>query len=284
MKLREDFIHQNRYNIKATHQMTPEFIIIHNTANDASAKNEIAYMSRNNNYTSFHIAVDDIEAIQAIPFSRNSWSAGDGSNGKGNRKGIAIEICYSKSGGAKFDKAEANAAKVTADILKKYNWGIDKVKKHQDFSGKYCPHRTLDRGWQRFLNMVQAELRDATVKATVWYAKDKKDNDKQGVIELQKDLVKLGFPVGSYGANGIFGNDTENAVRNFQKANSLTVDGSAGPSTLEKIAELLKPKPPKVEDGELYKVQVGAYSDKANAEKKLEELKKRGQSGFIKKE
>ena len=23
---------------------------------------------------------------------------------------------------------------------------------------KYCPHRTLDMGWQRFLNMIKAEL------------------------------------------------------------------------------------------------------------------------------
>ena len=27
--------------------------------------------------------------------------------------------------------------------------------KHRDYDGKYCPHRTLDRGWQRFLSMVK---------------------------------------------------------------------------------------------------------------------------------
>ena len=42
--------------------------------------------------------------------------------------------------------------------LKENNWDISHVKKHQDFSGKYCPHRTLDMGWQRFLDMIQAEL------------------------------------------------------------------------------------------------------------------------------
>lgn len=31
--------------------------------------------------------------------------------------------------------------------------------KHQDFSGKYCPHRTLDRSWQRYLDMVSAALK-----------------------------------------------------------------------------------------------------------------------------
>ena len=33
-----------------------------------------------------------------------------------------------------------------------------KVKKHQDWSGKYCPHRTLDLGWKRFLNKIEKYL------------------------------------------------------------------------------------------------------------------------------
>ena len=138
--------------------MNAEFIVVHNTANDASAKNEVAYMIRNDNQVSFHYAIDDKEIVQGIPENRNAFHAGDGGRGKGNRKGLSIEICYSKSGGPRFIQAEKNAAKFIASKLKEKNWGIDKVKKHQDFSGKYCPHRTLDMGWQRFLNMVQAEL------------------------------------------------------------------------------------------------------------------------------
>ena len=137
--------------------MEPEFIVVHNTANDASARNEIAYMIRNDNKVSFHYAIDDKEIVQGIPENRNAWHAGDG-NGPGNRKGIGIEICYSKSGGKRFEEAEKLAAKFIAYKLNEKSWGIDKVKKHQDFSGKYCPHRTLDMGWQRFLNMVQTEL------------------------------------------------------------------------------------------------------------------------------
>ncbi len=138
--------------------MTPEFIVVHNTANDANAANEVAYMIRNDNKVSFHYAVDDKEIVQGIPENRNAWHAGDGTNGRGNRKGLSIEICYSKSGGQRFIEAEKLAAKFTAYKLYEKGWGIDKVKKHQDFSGKYCPHRTLDMGWQRFLDMVQSEL------------------------------------------------------------------------------------------------------------------------------
>jgi len=138
--------------------MNPEFIVVHNTANDASARNEVAYMIRNNDKVSFHYAIDDKEIVQGIPENRNAWHAGDGANGEGNRKGIAVEICYSKSGGKRFEEAEKLAAKFIAYKLNEKNWGVDRVKKHQDFSGKYCPHRTLDMGWQRFLDMVQVEL------------------------------------------------------------------------------------------------------------------------------
>ncbi len=156
---------KEKYNIKCPYKMTPEFIVIHNTANNASAKNEIAYMHRNNNEVSFHYAVDDVEIIQGLPLNRNSWNAGDGGSGKGNRKGISIEICYSKSGGRRFETAQKNAAELTAKLLKDYGWGIDKVKKHQDFNGKHCPHRTLDDyGWDYFLDLVKGYMKPKTTK------------------------------------------------------------------------------------------------------------------------
>lgn len=158
MNIIKNLVSSDKYNIKCPYIMNPEFIVVHNTQNDASAKNEIAYMISNNNQTSFHYAVDDKEIVQGIPENRNAFHAGDGGNGKGNRKGIAIEICYSKSGGDKFIKAEKLAAQFIASKLKEKNWDISKVKKHQDFSGKYCPRRTLDMGWQRFLNMIKGYM------------------------------------------------------------------------------------------------------------------------------
>lgn len=150
-------ISQEKYLLKCPYKMTPTRIVVHNTANDASARNEVKYMQDNKSQTSFHYAVDDKEVIQALPLNRNSWNAGDGRNGKGNREGISIEICYSKSGGSRFILAEKRAAKLIAEILDQRGWDISKVTKHQDYSGKYCPHRTLDMGWNRFLKMIEAE-------------------------------------------------------------------------------------------------------------------------------
>ena len=158
--VKQNLVSKENYAIKCPYEMTAEWIVVHNTANDASAQNEVAYMIKNKNQVSFHYAIDDQEVVQGLPIDRNAWACGDGASGKGNRKGIQVEICYSKSGGGRFDQAEKNAAHFIANLLRERGWGIEKVKKHQDFSNKYCPHRTLDKGWNGFLQMIQSYLND----------------------------------------------------------------------------------------------------------------------------
>lgn len=163
--IKQNLVASENYSVKCPHSMTAEFIVVHNTANDATAENEVAYMIRNKNQVSFHYAVDDQEVVQGVPINRNTWHAGDG-NGEGNRKGISIEICYSKSGGTRFDQAEKNAAHFIATLLRERGWGIEKVKKHQDFRNKYCPHRTLDKGWNGFIQMIKSYLNDMPVTSS----------------------------------------------------------------------------------------------------------------------
>ncbi len=56
------------------------------------------------------------------------------------------------------------------------------------------------------------------------------------VKKLQKALIELGYmPAGS--ADGAYGYQTYNAVKDFQKANGLEVDGVAGPITLTNLYE-----------------------------------------------
>lgn len=148
----------DKIKVKCPYEMAPEGITVHNTYNDASAMEEVTYMLGNNNQVSFHYAIDDKEVVQGIEENKNTWNAGDGVNGYGNRKTISIEICYSKSGGDRFNKAEENAAIFIASLLKKYHLDISKVGKHQDRNGKYCPHRTLDLGWDRFINMIKQNM------------------------------------------------------------------------------------------------------------------------------
>lgn len=63
-----------------------------------------------------------------------------------------------------------------------------------------------------------------------------KNTLKQGskgsdVKELQTTLINAGFDVGSSGADGIFGTKTAEAVKAYQKANGLSVDGIVGSQT-----------------------------------------------------
>lgn len=158
MKIIQNLVTPDRYDIKCPFEMKPEFYVVHNTDNDAPAENEIVYMKRRPEKISFHYAVDDQEVVQGIPENRSAYHAGDGSTGDGNRCGIGVEICYSLSGGERFDKAEQNAAKFIAKGLHEKGWDVGRVMRHYDFDGKNCPARTMENGWPRFLGMIQAEL------------------------------------------------------------------------------------------------------------------------------
>ncbi|TYV04788.1 N-acetylmuramoyl-L-alanine amidase [Listeria monocytogenes] len=167
---RQNLVSSSKYGIKAPNAMKPKKVTIHNTYNDASSQKETDYCKNNNNEVSFHVAVDDKEAIQVIPFNRNAWHAGDGGNGYGNRNTIGVETCYSKSGGAKYKAAEKNTIKYVAGLCVQQDIiaSKDTIKKHQDWSGKYCPHRILDeKRWQVVQQAIIDEYNRITSKSTV---------------------------------------------------------------------------------------------------------------------
>lgn len=159
LKLVQMLVPTSKYDIKCPNQMLAQRLTIHNTANNASALAEISYMIGNNSETSFHWAVDDLQAIQGIPHDRNAWHCGDGV-GQGNMSSIGIEICHSLDPqNPRYGQSEENGAKLAALILHQMGWGVDRMFKHQDWSGKYCPHRILDNnGWTNFKNKVQGYL------------------------------------------------------------------------------------------------------------------------------
>ena len=194
---KQNLVASENYSIKCPYSMTAEFIVVHNTANDATAQNEVAYMIGNKNQVSFHYAIDDQEVVQGLPINRNAWACGDGANGKGNRKGIQVEICYSKSGGTRFDQAEKNAAHFIATLLRERGWGIEKVKKHQDFRNKYCPHRTLDKGWNGFLQMIKSYLDDIPVTSLSDFKVGEKVRVKESATQYATGQALAWFVKGS---------------------------------------------------------------------------------------
>ena len=70
-RLVTDILPKSKWEVKCPNAMEAEFIVVHNTANDASAADEIKYMKSNDNAVSYHYAVDDEQVIQAVPENRN---------------------------------------------------------------------------------------------------------------------------------------------------------------------------------------------------------------------
>ncbi|PCK14462.1 N-acetylmuramoyl-L-alanine amidase [Bacillus pumilus] len=270
IKVKKKMVASSRYGLKCPNKMNPEYITIHNTANDAAAENEINYMITNTSSTSFHFAVDDKEVVQGIPLDRNAWHSGDGTNGTGNRKSIAIEICYSESGGDRYKAAEKLAIKFVAQLLKERGWGVDRVRKHQDWNGKYCPHRILSEGrWNSFKASIEKELKAlggktsvSKLKKTSSATKPKKKASKK-VYKLPSGIFKVKTPMmkgdavrriqqalaavyyypnkgaKNNGVDGYYGPKTANAVKRFQLMHGLVADGIYGPKTKAKLEALL---------------------------------------------
>lgn len=63
----------------------------------------------------------------------------------------------------------------------------------------------------------------------------KKGAKSNEVKAMQTLLIGYGFSCGSYGADGSFGSATDKALRDFQKANGLSVDGCCGPKSWTKL-------------------------------------------------
>lgn len=59
----------------------------------------------------------------------------------------------------------------------------------------------------------------------------RKGSRGEAVRNLQESLISHGYSVGSYGADGAFGEGTYNAVIKFQRDHGLSQDGIVGPAT-----------------------------------------------------
>lgn len=179
---------QNR---RPEYRMVASTITIHNTGNPtSSAAGERNWLTNpaNLRQASFHIAVDEFGAVECIPLNENAWHAGDGSGANsGNRTSIGIEICESGN----YAKTLDNAVELVAQMLKDRGWGVDRLRRHFDWSGKICPRLMYDdgkwTGWIAFKARVAVKLNegkadDNDMKYDKANVKVNNKNAKDGVI------------------------------------------------------------------------------------------------------
>lgn len=180
-----DLIEKTLYSYKCPYLNEPQAIIIHNAATPngtAKALNNALHNSKE--YKSWHFSVDDKDVIESLPLNRNAFATGDGTYGLGNRTGIHIEIAKDNDNDSKEEwlKARDNGAKLAAELLHNYGWGIDNLKKHKDYkmtdgSYKYCPHKILDEGWDDFKFLVARYLDQLNNPRKDDSKEDKKDEN-----------------------------------------------------------------------------------------------------------
>lgn len=158
--------------------LTSKSITVHNTANpNATADNHADYLESADRRASWHICVDDIEAVLSIPLDEQAWHTGTNA---GNTTSIGIEVCEFTDK-ARQDKAIANAQELIASMLngtappefRAAHLDIADVRTHQSWmqygtSGKYCPRVILDRGWSKFTDAIKPLLAEGGMQMYFW--------------------------------------------------------------------------------------------------------------------
>lgn len=155
-----------------------------------------------------HYYVDSTCAWQNLPLSLSGWHAADGS-GNGNRRTIAIECIMNGSGDAVDKKAEDNAARLAAALLKQYGLGIDHLYTHTHWlnvrdgksgtvdqlntmhnSYKMCPAYILPH-WAEFKKKVQQYLNQSQPAASKPTSTLRYDWKQGQAVKLYKTKTQL---------------------------------------------------------------------------------------------
>ena len=105
------------------------------------------------------------------------------------------------------------------------------VKAYQESQGIEADGKVGPYTWGKLLGLSEASLPEVVVPEvrTVLRPGDEGDDVKH----VQERLAHYGFYTGT--ADGVYGNATLAAVKAFQAANGLAVDGKAGPATIAKL-------------------------------------------------
>lgn len=176
-----------------------------------------------------------------------SWCSGSREN---DHRAITIEVASDTTHPYAVNaKAYAALLNLVEDICRRHNFKLKytgdtsgNMTMHKWFQATDCPGDYLIRKYPEIEKEVNRRLGgEPPAEPEKAEAKDlnlpmlSKGSKGDSVKALQILLIGYGYPCGKYGVDGSFGSATENAVRNFQKAKGLEVDGIVGPATWGKL-------------------------------------------------
>lgn len=239
---------------------TVKFIVSHDTGNPGSS----AYANRNyfdnsQPKASAHTFIDDKHILEIIPLNEKAFhvryevSTDNRLFGQNaNDAAIGVELAF--GGNIDFSEAYKRYVWYHAYLVDKYNLDpVEDIVAHSklDPTRRTDPQTAFHRygiSWEDFINDVNesflrdfrgSDIPEPQVKGASIQLPIKKGDSGAFVREIQEDLIKSGFSLPIYGADGDFGSETERAVMKFQKKYGLKVDGLVGPKTLDKLTEIL---------------------------------------------
>lgn len=128
-------------------------------------------------------------------------------------------------------------------------------------SGTVKRGKTSDSGWTHFgipKGLYTAEELEKLRETIPIHPTLRRGDIGEAVRQMQVLLIAAGYPVGTAGADGIFGSGTESGLLAFQADSGLIVDGICGPKTWAALDAAPRPK-------ETYTVHIPGL-DQATAE------------------
>lgn len=217
------------------------------------------------------VADGSVRIYQTLPWNYRSWGVGSGKKGSYNASHIQFEICEDGLTNEEYYKQAFTLAKeLCAFLCEKYGISPDNVVGHYEAAeAGYGSNHADPRHWQKkfggSMDEFRADVRamlgqvDETTtpskpaeKPTTEPAKEttqtttaqpasgvismktlRNGNKGTQVKVLQWLLNENGFDAGL--VDGIFGTNTRSAVRAYQKAKGLDVDGVVGKNTWTKL-------------------------------------------------
>lgn len=141
-----------------------KYIVIHETDNrskGANAKKHAQAQAAGNLSTSVQFYTGDDGIYQAADINRGTYSVGKEYGGNhsvrdaSNFNTINIEICVNSDGN--YSKARQNAIELTKYLMQITGIPADRVIRHYDAKGKYCPRKMMDNPalWEDFKAQIK---------------------------------------------------------------------------------------------------------------------------------